>query len=775
MTRETNALFTTNGVTIAVGLDAIFGLALVIFLSGVIYQWKRGQRLRAEQEERNRVTDGVEVTPAVSVSKESSQLSTEIAGARVKVVEEQFGDEEAVGHPTANGKMAVFSNTSSCEESNQVARFNPAPTFDNNPAPTFANNNPGDSTKRVSKTSCYWPDGTPADGSATEGDSSSLGPLYPCLDPGKTYSPSDSVVCCWPGTVCFGEANLCGVPETKDEGNAAMVMMYRGGCTAQPDAWGKSPGCPQKCLDHSRPFENALNGEVVVMSCDDSDRADNLTLFCANDALDPTKCDHDGALEGYNVAEVWGMMASETLEIHGTAFSTITSIPLAKGSSTSSTLSTLSTSNTASTSSSSSAAVVGTPPANVTAPNSPNTTTIILAVGIPLGLLFFFGMVAVAFVCYRRRHAPEPEPEQKRSSFPILNVKPANTQPTDTNSLGTVHSERHAIPGPLSSNPILPLSPSDSDLATLTSGFPNPPQPIHTFPPPSTSNTIPYISHPEPPPTPEGRPSTPTPWPVSSPFIHAYANPNLTSNRNSSSSHTNPDPNSLRKSHTQPSHLSPDNHNNNNRESYHSTASTTLLPFPSYSEPNIGLFPPNSGPQFPFYSREVHQRLQEIEFERGLDEYYGRGNRYLPFSAGGPQRQHNNNRGDDVHELPGQQEENYHHQHHHRPVSQEFEFDFQQQQRRGAEAGGGGAGGATAYEYGRPAVGVVGRAQVVEIGAGGKAGREEEKEGGREKAGLKGGHGRHWSATAAGGGGDNRRGSEDQSAGFSYTPYRSSA
>ncbi|KAK4642793.1 hypothetical protein QC761_400710 [Podospora bellae-mahoneyi] len=97
ITRETNALFTTNGVTIAVGLDAIFGLALVIFLSGVIYQWKRAQRLRAEQEERDGVTDGVEVTPAVSVStvsKESSQLSSQISDARVKVVEEQRGDEK---------------------------------------------------------------------------------------------------------------------------------------------------------------------------------------------------------------------------------------------------------------------------------------------------------------------------------------------------------------------------------------------------------------------------------------------------------------------------------------------------------------------------------------------------------------------------------------------------------------------------------------------------------------------------------------------------------
>ncbi|KAK0744725.1 hypothetical protein B0T21DRAFT_380909 [Apiosordaria backusii] len=94
ITRETNALFNTNGVTIAVGLDAIFGLALVVFLSGVIYQWKRGQRLRTEQEERDRVADGVEVTPAVSVSKESSQVSSEMSGTGVKVVEEQLGDEK---------------------------------------------------------------------------------------------------------------------------------------------------------------------------------------------------------------------------------------------------------------------------------------------------------------------------------------------------------------------------------------------------------------------------------------------------------------------------------------------------------------------------------------------------------------------------------------------------------------------------------------------------------------------------------------------------------
>ncbi|KAK4205514.1 hypothetical protein QBC40DRAFT_162467 [Triangularia verruculosa] len=93
-TRETNALFNTDGVTIAVGLDAVFGLALVIFLSGVVYQWKRGKRLRAEQEERDRVADGVEVNPAVSVSKESSQLSSEVSGARVKVGEAQVGDEK---------------------------------------------------------------------------------------------------------------------------------------------------------------------------------------------------------------------------------------------------------------------------------------------------------------------------------------------------------------------------------------------------------------------------------------------------------------------------------------------------------------------------------------------------------------------------------------------------------------------------------------------------------------------------------------------------------
>lgn len=208
--------------------------------------------------------------------------------------------------------MAVFSNISSCEESNPVARFNPAPTFANDPAPTFANNNhPSDSAKRVSETGCYWPDGTPADGTAASGDSSSLGPFYPCLDSGKTYSPNDSVVCCSSGDICFGEANLCGVADTDTggEGNTAVAVMYRGGCTAQPGAWEKAPGCPQKCLDHARPFANAVNGVVMVMSCDNSDRADNLTLFCSNDALDPTKCDHDGAsLDGYDIAEAWGMM-----------------------------------------------------------------------------------------------------------------------------------------------------------------------------------------------------------------------------------------------------------------------------------------------------------------------------------------------------------------------------------------------------------------------------------------------------------------------------------
>ncbi|KAK4175001.1 hypothetical protein QBC36DRAFT_31401 [Triangularia setosa] len=105
ITRETNALFNTNGVTIAVGLDAIFGLALVIFLSGIIYQWKRGQRLRVEQEERDGATDGAEVTPAVSASKDSYQVSSERSGERGKVIEEQLGDEKG-GSSKEQGEVA---------------------------------------------------------------------------------------------------------------------------------------------------------------------------------------------------------------------------------------------------------------------------------------------------------------------------------------------------------------------------------------------------------------------------------------------------------------------------------------------------------------------------------------------------------------------------------------------------------------------------------------------------------------------------------------------
>ncbi|KAK4205515.1 hypothetical protein QBC40DRAFT_162580 [Triangularia verruculosa] len=645
--------------------------------------------------------------------------------------------------------VAASSNSSSCKgQPNQVDHFNPAPTFiDQHPA-----------SKGVSVTGCYWPDGSPADGGA-RGVEESFDPfdaLYPCLDPDKTYSPDESIVCCWSGDVCFGEAKLCGIPahEDSDKTKGAFSAMYRGGCTAQPDTWADAAGCPQKCLDPSRPFENILDAEVMVVACDDPSRADNLTLYCSNDGIDPTRCDHNGAaLDGYGQDEAWGMM--ETLQIHGVALSTVTSIPIATSSSASQISTTSSESSTTSTT-----AVMGTPPSNVTAPNSPNTTTIILAVGIPLGLLFFFGMLAVAFICHRRRNAPQPE--EKRRSFTVLNVNHSTAQPDDTNSLGTPYSERNVLPGPLSSNPILPFSPSDPNLpaTTGTSEIPQKIQKIDRTPTPHPESDLQDSpDHPR-----RTSSSTPTPWPVSPPFLHTYTinNQNLpSSNRNSYASGGGSS--SLRKSHTEGDLplIIPDNHHHHHRQSHQSTTSSTI-PFPSYSEPNIS-YPstsPRTGPQFPFYSREVHEALQQMEYDRELQNYYAAAasDHHHGFSSHNPI------------ELPGN-----------RATS--------------LPAPTGGSPSTRmyyTYGYGRPAVGV-GRPQVVQIGSSSRGGSQQrqsherggstgtvrnvgfDSSGGRAGEGV--GHARQQGVGAGAGVGSAgaSRGGGGSGNGSGYLSYRSSA
>ncbi|KAK0744726.1 hypothetical protein B0T21DRAFT_247964, partial [Apiosordaria backusii] len=365
--------------------------------------------------------------------------------------------------------MAVYFNSSSCEESNKMAHFNPAPT-------SLGNEHPN---SRESGTGCYWRDGSPADG--TDEDASPI-PLYPCLDPSKVYSANESIVCCEAGDPCLPGINLCGkftvVPETLSQ----IFNPYRGGCTAREDEWGSAAGCPQKCLSNHRPFDDPLNSPVQILTCSTTPGLDNYTVFCVNDELSTQKCGNDeGAWPENQKIAMTARVSS-----WGVADSAITTIPRStESTSTSTATSSSMLSNTPASTS------MGSPPPNVLANNSPNPTTITLAVGIPLGLLFFFGMVAVAFVCYRRRNA-QPEPEPKRRSFTVLNVNHATARPAETNSLGTTYSERRALPGPLSSNPILPLSPSDADLAAMagTSEIPQPPIRI----PPPVHDDIPPVS-----------------------------------------------------------------------------------------------------------------------------------------------------------------------------------------------------------------------------------------------------------------------------------------
>ncbi|KAK4175002.1 hypothetical protein QBC36DRAFT_190899 [Triangularia setosa] len=641
--------------------------------------------------------------------------------------------------------MAIYSNTFSNREPDKIAHFNPAPT-------SFGNKH---TDVKVSKTGCYWRDGSPADGAGKDQS------IYPCLAPGKVYSEGDAVTCCFPDHVCFGESHLCGIFDNNQNRDKGYYLMYRGGCTAQPDVWDSAGACPQKCLDQNRPFRNQPDQYIEIDTCQDQTRADNVTVFCRNEELGPEKCDHNGgwAVDGYGKDEVWNM--NNLLMVHGTATRSITSIPIAtKTSSASSSAPSASSSASSATSTS---IIMGTPPPNVVTPNSPNPTTIILAVGIPLGLLFFFGMVAVAFVCYRRRNAPEPE--QKRRSFTVLNVNHATAQPVDTNSLRTAHPERHAIPGPLSSNPILPLSPSNADLAAMAGTSEISQRPIRT--PPPASGGVPPVSISQATPEHNRRSGTPTPWPVSEPFIHAYANPNLNSNRNSRAT--------LRRSHTEGNYLSSPAIDPRNRNSHQSASS--IVPFPSYSEPNIG-YGVGSGPQFPFYSREVHDKLQQMEYERGLEEYYAAGrDTYRGFARPNHSSQTLAESYVDApqprgsfHDLPSQQHHSY------RPPSQQFQM--------------------YTYGYGRPAIGV-GRPQVVEINPrNGSAGSGDGRTGnavagqqqGQQQTHSRGestrtvrnvgtvdsngvSHGKHQSADAAGHDGAGR-GSGN---GSGYIPYRSSA
>ncbi|KAK4168276.1 hypothetical protein QBC43DRAFT_284912 [Cladorrhinum sp. PSN259] len=174
-----------------------------------------------------------------------------------------------------------------------------------------------------SKTGCYYPDGSPADGRFSE---RGIPILYPCsnVDPNKPHP----VACCELDDACTNE-KLCG---RVDFNTGKIISLYRGGCT---DPFNRSNFCPDKCTINDAPYFDPLNSTVQLSKCT---RNDLQTFFvvCNDDGISERECSEDGQgiSSGLTVDDRVGFMmnSAEANAIHGIAAISFSATDSATGS-----------------------------------------------------------------------------------------------------------------------------------------------------------------------------------------------------------------------------------------------------------------------------------------------------------------------------------------------------------------------------------------------------------------------------------------------------------
>ncbi|KAK3987261.1 hypothetical protein QBC44DRAFT_372250 [Cladorrhinum sp. PSN332] len=161
----------------------------------------------------------------------------------------------------------------------------------------------------VSKTGCYYPDGSPADGRHAD---VGIPVLYPC----SNFDPTNPTpaVCCELGDFCISK-KLC----SRQDRQGNTFFMYRGGCT---DPANPGDFCPDKCTHPEDPFFDPLNTTVEVVPCARKPLP-TVAVVCEDSGISSSQCSADGQSVTGSVPidnrQGFMMNASETHYVMGIA------------------------------------------------------------------------------------------------------------------------------------------------------------------------------------------------------------------------------------------------------------------------------------------------------------------------------------------------------------------------------------------------------------------------------------------------------------------------
>ncbi|KAK4222172.1 hypothetical protein QBC38DRAFT_504271 [Podospora fimiseda] len=342
----------------------------------------------------------------------------------------------------------------------------------------------------ISKTGCYYPDKSPADGRRVE-----LGTpvLYPC-SPINTFIPVPvHVTCCQIGDTCMGK-NLC----AQTDHNQQAIKIYRGGCT---DPTYSSDSCPNQCTVTNAPFFDPLNTTVPVIPCSIPPLptvfavcvgSTDLVRNCTSDAQGLQ--DAHGLPGSVDDRQGFLLSAKETMTSVGIALPSLTGIPVVP------TVESAAV-NASSSQSASDAAGTGITGGGLVA-------AIAVPVTITVGVLI---TCIAAFIILRRKSKKQDDAEVNQTDND--DELPQHTLPM---TLGTSPSplqqvvggnELDATPGSASNRQELPTSPSPTTtlwpIHRPTQSYPSQGSPVPRFPPLaangrpaslSLSHTLPALS-----------------------------------------------------------------------------------------------------------------------------------------------------------------------------------------------------------------------------------------------------------------------------------------